>query len=57
MKLRYKVQDDYGDTITHGGGDVFATGDTTVARCSLHADECTRRDAVDTAPRFSASEA
>ena len=23
MKIRYKVQDDYGDAITHKGGDVF----------------------------------
>jgi hypothetical protein len=43
MKIRYKVQDDYGDAISHEGGDVF-TADIQMFNLNC---ECDRIDAAE----------
>lgn len=48
MKLRYKVQDDYGDTLCYEGSngadvDIFVTGDTVVSKTDLEEDNYSGR--------------
>jgi hypothetical protein len=35
MKIKYKIIDEYGDVISHEGGDVFTTNDTVMGQSSL----------------------